>query len=211
MKLQIALDVWSLKEAFSILEEIAPNIDIIEAGTPLVVNEGINSLRQIKERYPNKLFVIDAKIADEYYIAKKAFDAKADFTTVLGILSDESVKAAIDIGKQEGKEVIVDLMNVKNKIKRAQEVKKLGANYVLVHCGIDEQKSGKTPLGELISLKKNVDINVAVAGGINLDTIDDYIKAKADIIVVGGALIKNSDRREISKAMKDKISKAEEN
>src|SRR3989338_2443676 len=133
MKLQIALDVWTLEEAFAILDEVVQNIDIIEAGTPLVANVGINSLSKIKKKYPNKLFVIDAKIADEFYIAKKAFDAGADFTTVLGILSDESVKAAIDVGKKEGKEVIVDLINVKDKLQRAKEVKKLGANYVLVH------------------------------------------------------------------------------
>lgn len=95
MKLQIALDVWSLKEAFSILEEVAQFVDIIEAGTPLVINEGIQAMSKIKKEYPNKTFVIDAKITDEFYIAKKAFEAGADFTTVLGILSDESVKAAI--------------------------------------------------------------------------------------------------------------------
>ncbi len=138
-KLQIALDVWTLDEAFRILDEVADYIDIIEAGTPLVLNSGIASLVSIKNSYPNKEFVIDAKITDESYIAKKAFDAGADYTTVLGILSKESVLAALNQGKKASKEVIVDLMNVQDKLKKSEEVKKLGAHYVLVHCGLDEQ------------------------------------------------------------------------
>lgn len=204
-KLQIALDVWTLEDAFRILDEVVEYIDIIEAGTPLVSNSGIASLSAIKEKYPGKEFVIDAKITDEFYIAKKAFDTGADYTTVLGILSDESVSAVLDQGKQAGKGVMVDLMNVGDKLQRAQEVKALGANYVLVHCGLDEQSLGKTPLSELKRIKENLDIKVAVAGGINLNTIDDYINAGADIIIVGNALVKDSDRRNIVKQMRDKL------
>lgn len=54
MKLQIALDVWSLEEAFSILAEVAQYVDIIEAGTPLVINEGIKAMRKIKKRIQTK-------------------------------------------------------------------------------------------------------------------------------------------------------------
>lgn len=96
MKLQIALDVWSLEDAFSIINDVVDYVDIIEAGTPLVATVGIDRLGIVKQKYPQKIFVIDAKITDEFYIAKKAFDAGADFTTVLGILSDESVKAVIN-------------------------------------------------------------------------------------------------------------------
>lgn len=152
--------------------------------------------------------MIDAKISDEFYIAKKAFEAGADFTTVLGILSDESVKAAIYEAKVAKKGIMVDLMNVKDKLKRAKEVTAFGADYVLVHCGIDEQKLGKTPLNELRSIKSSSKIKVAVAGGISLDTIDDYIEAEADIIVVGGALVKNRNRAEAAKQMKLKIGSA---
>lgn len=204
-KLQIALDVWTLEDAFSILDEVVDYIDIIEAGTPLVVNSGIASLAAIKEKYPNKDFVIDAKITDEFYIAKKAFDAGADYTTVLGILSNESVAAVLDQGHKANKGVLIDLMNVQDKLQRSQEVKKLGASYVLVHCGLDEQRLGKTPLSEAKRIKENMDIKVVVAGGINLDTIDDYINTRADIIVVGNALVKETDRRNIAKQMRDKL------
>ena len=202
IKLQIALDVWSLEEAFRILNDVADYVDIIEAGTPLVVNEGMRLMHKIKEKYPNKTFVIDAKITDEFGIAKKAFAAGADVTTVLGILSDESVKAVIKEGKKAGKKVAVDLMNVTNKLQRAKEVVDFGADQVLVHCGIDEQKLGKTPLKELCYFKKSPNIKVGVAGGITLDTIDHYIKAGANIIIVGGALVKSRDRARIASEMK---------
>lgn len=204
-KLQIALDVWTLDEAFKILEEVADYVDIIEAGTSLVVSSGIDSLNIIKEKFPDKEFVIDAKITDEFYIAKRAFEAGADYTTVLGILSDESVASALNEGGKANKEVIVDLMNVKDKVERAKQVQELGAEMVIVHCGIDEQLANKSPLAELRAIKKEVGIKVAVAGGITLETLDEYIHEEADVVIVGGALVKNSDRGDIAAKMREKI------
>lgn len=204
-KLQIALDVWSLDEAFVILADVAEYVDIIEAGTPLVVNQGISSLKAIKDKYPNKEFTIDAKITDEFYIAQKAFDVGADYTTVLGILSDEAVSSAINEGKKAGKEIMVDLMNVHDKLQRVQQVKEMGANYVIVHYGLDEQRLGKTPLEDLKTIKQNTDIKVAVAGGINLDTLPDYLKEHPDIIIVGKALVENPDRKNVAMKMRDLI------
>lgn len=104
-------------------------------------------------------------------------------------------------GKRAKKGVMVDLMNVKDKLGRAKEVIGFGADYVLVHCGLDEQKLGKTPLNELRRIKENSNIKVAVAGGINLDSLGEYIKAKPDIIVVGSALVKNPNRRKIGQSI----------
>lgn len=204
-KLQIALDVWSLEEAFAILADVAEYVDIIEVGTPLVVNQGISSLKAIKDKYPNKEFTIDAKITDEFYIAQKAFDAGADYTTVLGILSDEAVSSAINEGKKAGKEVMVDLMNVRDKLQRAQQVKEMGANYVIVHYGLDEQRLGKTPLEDLKVIKQSTDIKVAVAGGINLDTLPNYLKEHPDIVIVGKALVENPDRKNAAMKMRGLI------
>lgn len=204
-KLQLALDVWSLDEAFVILADVAEYVDIIEAGTPLVVNQGIDSLKAIKDKYPIKEFTIDAKITDEFYIAQKAFAAGADYTTVLGILSDEAVSSAINEGKKAGKEVMVDLMNVKDKLQRTQQVKEMGAHYVIVHYGLDEQRLGKTPLEDLKTIKQNTDMKVAVAGGINLDTLSDYLKEHPDIIIVGKALVENPDRKNVAMKMRDLI------
>lgn len=204
-KLQIALDVWSLEEAFAILADVAEYVDIIEAGTPLVVNQGISSLKAIKDKYPNKEFTIDAKITDEFYIAQKAFDAGADYTTVLGILSDEAVSSAINEGKKAGKEVMVDLMNVRDKLQRAQQVKEMGAHYVIVHYGLDEQRLGKTPLEDLKTIKQNTDIKIAVAGGINLDTLPDYLREYPDIIIVGKALVENPNRKHAAEQMRSLI------
>ncbi len=60
-------------------------------------------------------------------------------------------------------------------------------------------------MADLKRIKQNLDIKVAVAGGINLNTIEDYIAANADIIVVGNALVKDSNRKNVAQKMKDKI------
>ncbi len=75
---------------------------------------------------------------------------------------------------------MVDLIGVKDKVKRAKELEKMGVHYILVHTGIDEQAQGKNPLEDLEKVVKAVKVPVAVAGGgLNLDTIPKVIELGA--------------------------------
>ena len=55
MKLQLAFDQFYLEGAKDFLEDIADLIDIIEIGTPLILREGIRSVSEIKQIYPDLL------------------------------------------------------------------------------------------------------------------------------------------------------------
>ena len=65
-----------------------------------------------------------------------------------------------------------------------------------VHTAFDVQKSGRTPFDDLAVLKKNVHhAQVAVAGGVKLETIGRAVELGADIAIVGGALTGAADVR----------------
>ncbi len=52
MKLQLALDLVDIAGAKEIVTEVAEYIDIVEIGTPIVINEGLHAVKAIKEAFP---------------------------------------------------------------------------------------------------------------------------------------------------------------
>ncbi|MFX1532193.1 MAG: orotidine 5'-phosphate decarboxylase / HUMPS family protein, partial [Promethearchaeota archaeon] len=44
-QLQVALDLETLDEALAISREVAPFVDILEAGTPLIKSEGVRAIQ----------------------------------------------------------------------------------------------------------------------------------------------------------------------
>ena len=57
-KLQVALDC-DLQSALKILTRVHPYIDIVEIGTPLIICEGMNAVRQVRKEYPNLTLLAD--------------------------------------------------------------------------------------------------------------------------------------------------------
>ena len=62
---QISLDVTSIPEAVEMAEmAVRAGVDWIEAGTPLVIAEGMHGVRALRERFPDKPLVVDLKTMD---------------------------------------------------------------------------------------------------------------------------------------------------
>jgi 3-hexulose-6-phosphate synthase/6-phospho-3-hexuloisomerase len=158
-------------------------------------------IRKLKKAFPTHTIVADMKTIDvggaEVEIAAKS---GADVVVILGVSSDPTISEAILSARQYGSKIMVDLFNVRDKEARAKEVESMGADYVCVHVGVDEQMVGGTPLSELKGLAKAVSIPIAAAGGINSETAPDVVRAGASIVIVGGAIIKAKD---VAKAAKD--------
>ena len=92
MKLQLAIDLLSVPDALSLLHKVAPYVDVIELGTPLIKQEGMNVVTDIKAAYPEKLVFADMKTMDAGELeADIAFKAGADIMTVLGLAGDSTI------------------------------------------------------------------------------------------------------------------------
>lgn len=205
--LQVALDLVHGERALTIAADaVKGGVDWIEAGTPLIKSEGMEVVRLLKKTFPKHTIVADMKTIDvggtEVEIAAKS---GADVVVILGVSSDPTVTEAILSARQYGAKVMVDLFNVKDKITRAKEVERMGADYICVHVGVDEQMVGGTPLSELKGLAEAVNIPIAAAGGINSETAPDVVRAGASIVIVGGAIIKAKDVAKAAKAVKSAI------
>ena len=205
--LQIALDFLDLPRAVAVAEEaVRGGVDWIEAGTPLIKSEGLEAVRELKRRFPDRVIVADLKTMDAgRFEMESAAKAGARVAGVLGAASDATIAECIEVGRNYGLEIIVDMIEVSDPASRAREVEAMGAHYVGIHTAIDQQMQGKAPLDLLRRVKDAVDIPVAVAGGINSETAAEAARAGADIIVVGGAIIKAADAEEATRQIRQAI------
>lgn len=205
MILQVALDLTDIEQAMSIAEKAARGgAHWLEVGTPLVKTEGIRAVELMKRRFPDRKIVADLKTMDtgalEVEIAARH---GADVVSILAVADDKTIKDAVKVARRYGVKIMVDLIGVKDKVKRAKELEKMGVDYILVHTGIDEQVQGKSPLEDLEKVIKNVKVPVAVAGGLNLETIPKVVELGATIIIVGGAITKAENPERVTRKIID--------
>ena len=191
--LQVALDFENLSRALPAAREaVEGGADWVEAGTPLIKSEGLDAVRQLKKAFPQHRVVADMKVMDtgafEVEIAAKA---GADLVTILGAADDDTIADGVRGGELYGAEVVVDLLGVADPLARAKRSAELGAAAVCWHVGIDMQMQAKTPFAVLAELTKASPIPVAVAGGLNSESVAGAVGAGAQILIVGGAITKS--------------------
>lgn len=205
--LQVALDFMHLKRAVQAAKEaVEGGADWVEAGTPLIKSEGAECIRALRKEFPNRVLVADLKIMDtgalEVEIAAKA---GANVITVMGVTDDATIVEAVKAARRYGSKIMVDLMRVKDKPRRAKELQALGVDYLNMHVSIDEQMIAHTPLQELKAVCSSSELPVAVAGGLNSETVAQAVEAGAQIIIVGGAIIKAEKVTEATKTIRHAI------
>lgn len=204
MKLQLALDTLTIEECEELLEETREYVDIVEIGTPFIIQEGMKPVRFFKEKFSTIEILADTKIMDAgYYEAEIAFKAGADIVTVLGISNDETIKGTIQAAKDYNGKIYVDMIGCKDLQERVKQIEAFGADYIGVHTAFDVQNTGKNPMDELIEINQVLTVSgTGIAGGVELATIDGIVEQNPDIIVVGGAICNAKDKVGIVKEIK---------
>jgi len=210
--LQIALDFVDLIRALKLAEEaVDGGADWLEAGTPLIKSVGLDCVRELRKKFPHHTIVADMKTMDVGRIeVESAAKAGADIVAVLGVASDSTIRECIQAGGHYGAKIMVDLLGVPEFLKRAKEIEQMGTDYLGLHTSIDEQMQGKISFEKVSRVTQEVNIPVAVAGGINSENAFKAVEAGATIVIVGGAITKSEDAQkatqEIKKAIDQKIS-----
>ena len=129
--LQVALDMMHLKRAMEIAREaVEGGADWVEAGTPLIKSEGMDSVRQLKRTFPDRIIVADMKVMDTgAYEVEMAAKAGADVVHVLGAADDETIHDAVRAGHKYGGKVCVDLIGIEDRIERARQLQDMGMHF----------------------------------------------------------------------------------
>ncbi|TFD22579.1 3-hexulose-6-phosphate synthase [Cryobacterium sp. TMS1-13-1] len=206
MKLQVAMDVLTTEAALTLAAQVAPHVDIIELGTPLIKAEGLRAVTAIKNAHPDKIVFADLKTMDAGELeADIAFAAGADLVTVLGTAGDSTIIGAVAAATKHGKGIVVDLIGVADKVTRAREVTALGAQFVEMHAGLDEQAEPGFSLATLLNQGETAKVPFSLAGGVNLSTIASVQRAGATVAVAGGAIYGAKDPAAAAAALRAAI------
>ncbi len=205
--LQVALDLLNENRALKIAKDsVEGGADWVEAGTPLIKSEGMKIVRKLKQNFSDKIIIADLKTMDTGALeTEMASKAGADIICILAAADDETIKEGLKSARRYGSKIMVDLIGVKDKTKRAKELEKIGVDYLCIHIGIDEQMKGKKPFEIIKKIYKETNIPIAVAGGINSETAPDAINAGANVIIVGGAITKAKNVTRATEIIKKSI------
>jgi 3-hexulose-6-phosphate synthase len=206
VKLQVAIDLLTTEDAIALATKVAPYIDIIELGTPLIKSEGLAVITAMKKAFPDKLVFADFKTADAGELeADMAFGAGADLITILGATGDATIIGAVKSAKKHGKGVVVDTIGVLDRVKRAQEVIALGAEFVELHAGLDEQAQPGYSIQVLIDEASRAGVPVSIAGGVKLSNIAAVKASGVKVAVAGAAIYGAEDPAAAAKALREAL------
>jgi len=188
--IQMALDSLDFDQTVGLATLVAPHVDIFEIGTPCIKHNGINLVKELRARFPEKLLLVDLKTMDAgEYEATPFYAAGADICTVLGVSGLATCAGVIKAANAYGAEAQIDLINVDDKIACARATADMGAHIMGIHTGLDAQAAGHTPFADLNDIARlGLNVRISVAGGIKPSTVQDVVRAGANIIVVGAAI-----------------------
>ena len=207
MELQLAIDLLNKEEAAELAKKVEEYVDIVEMGTPIVINEGLPAVQHLNENINNAKVLTDLKIINAVdYEVSQAVKFGADVVTIPGVAVDASIKDIVEEAHKHGKQLLVDMIAVQDLEKRAKDLDELGADYIAVHIGYDLQAEGQSPLDSLRKVKSVIkNSKVAVAGGIKPNTIKDIVAEDPDLVIVVGGITNTDDSVEDAKQCRDAI------
>ncbi|WP_332696726.1 3-hexulose-6-phosphate synthase [Halalkalibacter lacteus] len=210
MKIQLALDRLTREDCLQIITDTKESIDWIEIGTGVIKDYGMSIVREVKKQFPDKIVVADMKTCDAgKFEAAQAFEAGADITTVMAFSANKTIIDTLKVAKQYEKRIMIDLLGVIDP-NRISELKELGVDLVSLHYGKDMQVDGEIHTDLFSLLDGHSSFEVAVAGGINLESLPAILEKKPNTIIVGSAITK-ADSKLVAEKMKGMVKKYEIN
>lgn len=199
---QISLDLTSIDEALETASlAMRAGVDWLEAGTPLILAEGLHGVRKLREAFPDTPIVADLKTMDGGYLeAEMMAKAGATHVVVMARAHEETIKCVVRAGEDYGVKVMGDNLGCPNMINGAKQLEDLGCHYVIHHIGYDERRgiaaAGQrmpNPLDELREVVEAVSVPVQAVGGLSLEQAIECPSHGAPLVVLGAPLTIDAD------------------
>src|SRR6202046_5024752 len=132
---QISLDLTSIPEALETARlAIRAGVDWLEAGTPLIIAEGMNGVRALRAEFPQVPIVADLKTMDGGWLeAELMAKAGATHVVVMERAHPETVKMVVKAGRDFGLKVMGDNLAASDLVTAARRLEDLGCDYVIHH------------------------------------------------------------------------------
>ncbi|MBT3267592.1 D-arabino 3-hexulose 6-phosphate aldehyde lyase [Candidatus Poribacteria bacterium] len=190
---QVSLDLTNIEDALAFADvAVRAGVDWLEAGTPLILGEGLHAVRALHEAYPENAVVADLKTMDGGYLeAEMMAQAGASWVVVMGVAHPATIRAVVKAGEDYGVGVMGDIMAADDPAACALRLEELGADVILVHTSYDARKevTGLSPLDDLQSVVDAVSIPIQAVGGLSVEQAVAMPSLGAPLIVLGAPLV----------------------
>jgi 3-hexulose-6-phosphate synthase len=194
---QISLDIIDMDEALETARiAMRAGVDWLEAGTPLILAEGLHGVRKLREVFPGVPIVADLKTMDGGYLeAEMMAKAGATHVVVMARAHEETIRCVVKAGRDYGVKVMGDNMACDDMVGAAKMLEDLGCDYVIHHIGYDERRGiaarGEqmpSPLDKLREVVAAVNIPVQAVGGLTIEQAIQCPAYGAPLVVLGAPL-----------------------
>jgi 3-hexulose-6-phosphate synthase len=199
---QISLDLTNIDEALETAAlAMRAGVDWLEAGTPLLLAEGLHGVKKLREHFPGVPIVADLKTMDGGYLeAEMMAKAGATHVVVMARAHEETIKVVVKAGKDFGIQVMGDNLGCPDMVAGAKRLEELGCDYVIHHIGYDERRGiaaqgfpMPSPLDQLREVVAAVNIPVQAVGGLSLEQAIRCPEYGAPLVVLGAPLTIDAD------------------
>lgn len=171
-------------------------VDWLEAGTPLIIAEGMNGVRELRKAFPQTPIVADLKTMDGGWLeAEMMAKAGATQVVVMGQAHRETVELVVRASADFGIEAMGDNLGMPDMIEGARILADLGCHYIIHHIGYDYRtvrrrrgQSAPSPLDQLKEVVNAVAVPVQAVGGLTLQQAIDTPRYGAPLVVLGAPL-----------------------
>src|SRR5436190_3141200 len=199
---QISLDITQIPEALQTAEmAMRAGVDWLEAGTPLIIAEGMHGVRILRERFPKTPIVADLKTMDGGNLeAEMMAKAGATHVVVMARAHEETLKVVVKAGRDCGVKVMGDNLGCPDMVAGARFIEDMGCDFVIHHIGYDERRGiaggGRrmpSPLDQLRAVVAAVNVPVQAVGGLTLEQAVRTPEYGAPLVVIGAPLAVDAD------------------
>lgn len=200
--IQISLDLTNIDEALETAAmAMRAGVDWLEAGTPLILAEGLHGVRKLREAFPGVPIVADLKTMDGGYLETEMMaKAGATHVVVMAKAHIETIRCVVNAGRDFGVKVMGDNLGCEDMVAAAKWLENLGCDYVIHHIGYDERRGIAarglqipSPLDQLREVVQVVKIPVQAVGGLSLEQAIQCPQYGAQIVVLGAPLTIDGD------------------
>ena len=202
---QISLDITNIAEALDTAAlAMRAGVDWLEAGTPLILGEGLHGVRALREAFTGVPIVADLKTMDGGYLeAEMMAKAGATHVVVMARAHPATIKVVVQAGKDYGVKVMGDNLGCPDMAAGAKMLEDLGCDYIIHHIGFDERRDpdvqrglgGRmpSPLDKLAEVVRAVSVPVQAVGGLSIEQAIACPKYGAPLVVLGAPLTIDAD------------------
>lgn len=194
MKLQVAIDRVSLEDAIEMAHRLDGLVDVIELGTSIVKDYGLEALKKADFKLEKSQLLIDLKTIDEgEYEFNKGYETSADILTVMGASSLGTLHTTYEIAQKAEKNIFIDLMEIDD-----QKVNDM-TNMPNAIFGLHHSKDATEAFDAVDTIQAFHDNHpeikkIAVAGGVDLEQARKIARQGiADTVIVGSKIAGASD------------------